>query len=416
MQNWSLDNHPVLNKFRSLLKTINAKPDCYYYLFLTPPYAYPTEKDFDPLMYLFFSTKDSPSILHQYSSDTKLALKLEGNKIKSFQRFNSKFEINLLLSTPCTCGLNECPHEFSYMLEEMDDDLYRHFDPPPLMKKIQDSYKDSKLSKQLLSEIQDEKLSAKLDEIERVFFTAEINASNRSQFVNIMSNFISEVAQIVFNIPMIKCLPVATKKELNFLVFNAISGERHYQLLSAYNTAFAKENFTAQENTRNNYDNQLSEGNTKLKKEEMEEAVKHLRNVLHLPSPAEMIDCITKFFDLVVAALPGVEVAADDILPAICFAMTKDVGFGSHVVSFFNYLTDIWPAVGLDEKVTYILITCSIAASHLSTKHDTPPPSPNSSNIASPTDAVPNSNRPPVVDHKQTEETINLIEDLLNFM
>ena len=230
-----------------------------------------------------------------------------------------------------------------------------------------------------------------------------------------MTNFINEVAQIVFSIPSIKSLPVATKRELNFLVFNAISAERHYQLLSAYNTAFAKENYTAQENTRNNADN--SDGNsTKLKAEEMEEAVKFLHNVLHLPSPAEMIECIIKFFDHVVAALPGVEVAADDILPAICYAMTKDVGFGSHVVSFFNYLTDIWPTVGLDEKVTYILITCSIAASHLSTKHSTPPPSHRPVPLVSPNDNIVNPNAPPVVDRQQTEDTINMLEDLLNFM
>lgn len=404
MQNWSLDNHPILNKFRSLLQTIKIESDCYYYLFLTPPYANP--KEFDPLMYLFYSTKSDPTILHQYPNP-KVTLELEENKIRKGKGFNSNSEIYLLLSTPCTCGLNECSHEFSYMLEEMDDDLYNHFPQPTIMKEIHDAYKDSKLSKELLSEkIQNEKLSSKLEEIERVFFTAQINQSNREEFVGIMSKFITEVAQIVFSIPEIKSLPIATKKELNFLVFNAISAGRHYQLLSAYNSAFAKENFIAQENTRNNADG-LDVNSTKLKEEEMEEAVKHLRNVLHLPSPAEMIECITKFFDHVVAALPGVEVAADDILPAICFAMTKDVGFGSHVVSFFNYLTDIWPTSGLDEKTTYVLITCSIAASHLSTKRSAPPPQ-----AASPT----NANKMPVVDSKQTEDTINLLEDLLNFM
>lgn len=411
MQNWSLDNHPILNKFRSILKTIKIDPDFYYYLFLTPPYASP--KDFDPLMYLYYSHKDSPTILHQYSPNPKATLKLEGNKIQSHKGFNCNFEINLLLSTPCTCGLNECSYEFSYMLEEMDDDLYHHYPEPTIMKEIHDSYKDSKLSKGLLSEkLQNEQLSKKLEEIENVFFTAQINPNNREEFVGTLTKFINEVAQIVFSIPEIKTLPVATKKELNFLVFNAISAERHYQLLSAYNAAFAKENFIAQENTRNNTDN-LDINSTRLKEEEMEEAVKFLRNVLHLPSPAEMIECITKFFDHVVAALAGVEVAADDILPAICFAMTKDVGFGSHVVSFFNYLTDIWPTVGLDEKVTYILITCSIAASHLSTKR-TPQQSPQISQVS------PNGNaslKPaPVVDHKQTEDTINLLEDLLNFM
>ena len=167
MQNWSLDSHPVLNKFRSLIKTIKIKPDCYYYLFLTPPYAYPTDKDFDPLMYLYYSTKNSPTILHQYLPKQKATLKLEENQIQSYQGFNTNFEINLLMSTPCTCGLNESSHEFTYMLEEMDDDIYHPFPKPQLMKDIHDSFKDSKLSKQLLTDkIQNEKLSAKLNEIE----------------------------------------------------------------------------------------------------------------------------------------------------------------------------------------------------------------------------------------------------------
>jgi hypothetical protein len=102
-----------------------------------------------------------------------------------------------------------------------------------------------------------------------------------------------------------------------------------------------------------------------------------------------------------VAALPGIEVAADDILPAICLAMTRDLGFGSHVVSLFNYLTEIWPSVGMDDRTTYILVTCSIAAQHLATVQSRPePPKPQA--VAQPGMS------------EKTEETIGLLEDLLN--
>lgn len=405
MQNWALDNHPILTKFRTISKTITIDSKNCYYLFLTPPYANPNESDLNPLMYFYYSTPAEPTILHQYDSRQNLTFELEGNTIRSHSGFNTQFSINLLLSQPCTSSSLEGHIDFTYMLEEMDDDIYHHFEVPHLMKKIEDCYRDYKLSKQFLYDLYDQTLTQKLNEIERCFFTAEINETNFSQFVNLQSTYIIDVAQIVFTLPATHILPSAVKRHLNFLIFNAITSAKHYQLLATYNSAYSKENVMAQENTRNSTEDFPVQ---KLKKEELEEAVKNLRNVLNLPSPADMVECIVKFFDLVVAALPGVEVSADDILPAICVAMTRSPNFGSHVVSFFTYLADLWPTTGVDEKITYIIITCSIAASHLSTKirksesetkiPQTPPPQPQEQLGQS------------------TQETIQLLQDLLDLV
>ncbi|OHS98018.1 hypothetical protein TRFO_35660 [Tritrichomonas foetus] len=404
MQNWSLDSHPILNKFRHLADHIKPDPNCYYHLFLTPPYAHPIDKNFDPAMYLYFSKESEENILHQYKNPN-VTFEIHGDQIKSQNGFNCEFTLHILMSNLCT-GINS----FSYTLDELDDDIYRHVPKPANMKKIQEIFKsgkDAKLSRAFLNDINDPELNEALSQIEHCFFTAEINETNRKDFADILKNYISTVSSIVFDLPQFKQLPVATKRELNYLIFNAITEQCHYQLLLSYNSSFTKENLIAQENTRNYTGTSLSNSpsnSPSLKKEEMESAVRHLHGILHLPSPSEMIDCIVKFFDRVVAALPGVEVAADDILPAICFAMTRDVGFGSHVVSFFNYLSDIWPSCGLDDRVTYILVTCSIAASHLSIKQKKPK-QPQPSQVTAPEPM-----------NKQTEETIGLLEDLLSLV
>jgi hypothetical protein len=125
-------------------------------------------------------------------------------------------------------------------------------------------------------------------------------------------------------------LPIGIKRQLNLLIFNAVSSKIHYAMMMAFNSAYEGDNKNAQHASRN------FPVNIKINVAKMEEAVRQLHNILHLPNPVAIIHCLEVFFDAMVAALPGVEVAADDILPAICLAMTRDVGFGSHVVSFFN--------------------------------------------------------------------------------
>jgi hypothetical protein len=86
--------------------------------------------------------------------------------------------------------------------------------------------------------------------------------------------------------------------------------------------------------------------------------------------------------------------------------MTRDVSFGSHVVSFFNYLTEIWPPVGMDERVTYILVTCSIAAQHLASMP---------SNESAPKSTRKVDDAPPRRS-SGADRTVDLLEDLLNII
>jgi hypothetical protein len=116
--------------------------------------------------------------------------------------------------------------------------------------------------------------------------------------------------------------------------------------------------------------------------------------------------CVRKFFDAVVRSLPGQEVAADDILPAICVAMAQDASLGSHVVSFFQYLADLWPSTGLDEQLSYVLVTCSIAATHLSHLKNKPPP------VVEP-EVLPAETEEMAV---QREDTIGMLENLLEML
>ena len=81
-------------------------------------------------------------------------------------------------------------------------------------------------------------------------------------------------------------------------------------------------------------------------------------------SVADGISMITKFFEGVISALPDKNAAADDILPAVCDGISRCRTITSHVVSPFQYLAEIWPQEGLSERITYMLVTCSIAASH----------------------------------------------------
>jgi hypothetical protein len=154
------------------------------------------------------------------------------------------------------------------------------------------------------------------------------------------------LASAIFASKAIVSLPIGVKRQLNMLIFNAVSSKIHYAMTMAFNAAYENDNKNAQHASRN------FPHNIKIDVAKMEQAVRQLHNILHLSNPVAIIHCLEVFFDAMVAALPGVEVAADDILPAICLAMTTDVGFGSHVVSFFNHLTEIWPSSGMDESVT----------------------------------------------------------------
>ena len=391
MQVWSLDTHPILSEFRIVSKNIVPIPDTYFHLFL-PPQAVTSSKK--PEDYFFFANCADPTTLTCFTNHRR-KMKLGENEVVAEVGFPENFKFKILLNSPCSANA------LQFVIYEVENDFYKPAALSPLADLVVRCAKSAQESQHFLSEtLGDASVSDYLKTIDKVVFTLEIDSSNRNQVVDDMREWLSQLSSLVFDIPEVKDLPVGTKRVMNTLIFNAVSAKVHFMLVMAFNNAFQEENKKAQ------YASRFVQANVNIDQEKMEEGVRHLRSILHLKNPMDMINCLVLFFDEIVAALPGVDVAADDILPAICLAMTRDLGFGSHVVSFFNYLTEIWPATGMDERVTYILVTCSIAAQHLATMKENDRAIPVSKSLP----AMPEVHQM----EEKTEETIELLEDLLN--
>jgi hypothetical protein len=294
------------------------------------------------------------------------------------------------MTSPCSSG------DLQFIIYEVENDFYNPAPIPPICDVILRSSEQAQLAQEFLSEgIPDATVKSIWAGLKGTLFQNRIDAKNKDEVLDQVRAKIDNLATAVFASPATASLPMGIRRHLNLLIFNAVSSKVHYAMMMAFNAADENDNKNAQHASRH------FPISIKIDVAKMEEAVKQLHNILHLPNPVAIIRCLEVFFDAMVAALPGVEVAADDILPAICLAMTRDVGFGSHVVSFFNYLTEIWPSSGMDERVTYILVTCSIAAQHLASIKET--------------EIVPE--RPKVAVDGQAnaaDPTIGLLQDLLD--
>ena len=382
MRVWGLETHPLLVEFRGVAADACQLKDAYFHLFLPPPYCR-TERH--ALDYFFFAETADPTTLYCHSN-SKYTVLLRENEVVSGRQFTQEFRCKILATSPCVSNGRQ------FLIYEVDNDFYNIGPVPELSDQVLRCAGSAAEAQRFLKETLDTpKLSEYLEQMDQRFFMVEVDRTNKDEFVQEIGEMMEAVSDIVFEIPEVSELPVGVKRVMNMLIFNAISAKAHYKLIMAFNSAFEADNKRAQHASR------FIQPTITIDETKLEQAVRHLHNILHLKNPVDMIQCLVMFFDDVVAGLPGVDVAADDILPAICVAMTRDLGFGSHVMSFFNYLTGIWPPSGMDERVTYILVTCSIAAQHLATmdveqmgkKEDQPMGTP-------------------------TEATIGMLEDLLN--
>jgi hypothetical protein len=392
-----LEAHPVLGKFRLLIPGLSHSAEKYYHVFLSPPFAMPRNAPQEPLKYVFVATKLSQTQLHQFS-DPSCELTLHPTRIvaaKGSKLSQSVPEMEILFTETCNAS-----DGFSYAIHETITDLYNPLAPPPVLRRIISVYLNGD---QAIKFLQDETSNAPLKKawaaLDRRWRELEITDDKLQDTVDEIKQVCDEIAELVFRIPLVLAMPIAVRTKLNYAVFNAVTTKLHFRLLAAYHHAYDAENRKAQRAVRQSNAGQLI---AKFDPDSLELALNYLKSgVLHMPTTVDAIVCVTKFFDAVVGALktPGNEIAADDLLPAIILAMGQDTGFCSNAFSFFQYLVDIWPQSGLDDRVTYVLATCSIAATHLSRSADRPPPPPAE-------DAE-------VTDEKDTE-TIDLIEDLLS--
>lgn len=400
MQNWSLDDHPTLVHFRKKMDTIPVKSNYFYHLFLTPPYAMPV-KGKTAFDYLFYTIEPDKTTLIS-GNNPSMKLKLEDNKIITLSGFKKKFAIPIILTTYCTSMNGLC-----FNIHEIENDIFDISRPiHPLYLKVLECYDDSDKSKMFIERTFENVpavinlYNAICNAIERM----EITPENRRDLMQRLQVSIEQLAAEIFKCPDTEMLPVAGKQKLNYLVYNALTSKTHFHFIMAYSKEFAQQDIAA----RKNMYSYLSQSKADEKKM-TEAATRYLSRIFSLKSPLAQIERVAQFFEAIVALLPGTEIAADDILPAICSAMICDQSFSTQVVSFFTYLQEIWPSSGFDERLTYILTTCSIAATHLSfppqEKKDYPGSlAPSSSNEFTPQ---------PEARKSSDQDTINMLEDLL---
>lgn len=356
----------------------------------------PTVKT-SPMDYLYYSIYPDKKTLY-CSSSKDFKLLLDNYCLISQTGFKDKFKIPITCTTPCSSMSG-----FSFSIQEIENDLYDlSREIHPIYTKVKECYSNYESSVKFMEKVFEQVPSVRqiYEAIDKAIFKTHITPENREDIMKRLQVSISQLAAEVFKLPDTKMLPVAGKQMLNYLIFNAITSKSHFKFVMAYNQAFAAQDAAAQKYM---YQHIKS---SKVDKSKMQDVALPLHNILHLKSPCDQIVQVANFFNAVVACLPGTEIAADDILPAICYAMTLDLSFASHVVSFFAYLSEIWPSTGLDEKYSYILVTCSIASQHISNPPPEEPvvvtkqPSPTSS-----------------PDPKRTatdQETIAMLEDLIS--
>ncbi|KAH0794454.1 hypothetical protein GPJ56_001479 [Histomonas meleagridis] len=377
--------------FQKIMHSIRKDSNREYHLLLPPPFI--PNLSTNPLDYLFFIQTFEPNILVQYKDNKKTITMKPDNLLISRDGYETPFRVKILNTTHCTSA-----NGLSFAIDELENNLGNPVSFP-FCQRITQIYKDPDESKKFLNtELpKNPKLAKLLEGINNAIFIENVAETNYQDFVQRMLVSIGQLSQVVFEIPITKKLPTCVKTMLNYMIFNAITSKCHYKILLAYNKAMSNENHAAQRNMRYYAINQ--------KTDQLEVAVNLLKNVLHLPSPSDCIQALVRFYNAVVDSLADKEVGADDILPAICCAMAQDISFGSHCVSFLNYLADIWPKSGLYDEITYVLITCSSAATHLA--YYKPPEHP------APAPPQPSATAPPKKDDA-TSKTIEMLEDLLN--
>lgn len=401
MRSWSLDDHPILVNFRKMMSIIPHNDGKFYHLFLPPPYALTQKMAQQPLSFVFFTTPQEPTIYHLYGKPNVI-VERRGESIILTKGFKNKANIRVFMEMPCTSA-----DGLSFTMYELFTDIYNPKDAPPFCKRILEVYQDPDASYTFLDkEIKNYKeLKTLLEGASNYIFVTHLDESNYQDFISRLHVTINKICESVFKLPMCRELPVFVRTKLNYLVFNAITTKCHFQLLKAYHAAYKNQDLIAQKNIRR-YE--------LTKTTDIDAAVNILKNIMNLPTPGDCVYLLSHFFDAVVKSFKGKEVAADDILPAICQAMTHDPGFGSHCVSFLTYLADVWPQTGLDEKASYVLVTCSIAAAHLGTPMDDIPetkPEPQPVQDSQP------KNRPLNKDEEQvTDSTIDMLNDLLDIL
>ena len=382
-----LDSHLIIEGFRKEANSLVNHPGEVYHLIVPPEYNIPPDFS-EPLQYLFAESASEQGILRQYG-EGKYVLEMRDGKLFPREGFDHSESCRLLQATPCTTT-----NGFSFEMHETASNPFMPSPEPPLCDEIQRAFDNPATALEFLrSQIRTNDLKPELENLEKKSRTMEINMKTRDDVVAVMQDAMNRISDIVFEVKPFKYIPTLFKVRTNYLIFYAVTGMFHKQLLAAYHTSMKSENSQAARAMKEPHE---SLGDP----EKLNLAAECLDSLEYMSSVYSGIDMVKKFFDGVLKSLPEKNAAADDILPAVCDGMCR-VSRGQRLASALQYLADVWPPEGLEEKVTYVLTTCAIAASHLAMGR--------------------RERKAPVVEKKpapapvptQDSETIQIIEELL---
>lgn len=381
-----LDAHPLIEAFRLTASEFKNAPNKNYHLLLPPEYNIPGDM-MNPLLYLFYENEEEQGIFIQYGEGT-YQLKIQEEFLFPLKGFDHDMPCEILQTTPCTTT-----NGFSFDMHEITMNPFIPSPIPPLCNEIKEGFNNPSNAINFLKyRIRAPDLPAALSALENTAMKTNIGVNNREEILMLLHDSMDKISDLIFNVKPFHFIPTIFKMRTNYIVFYAVTGLFHSKLLKAYHDSYVKDNIAAQKAV---HDPVNSIGDPA----KLNEAAQYLKNLNFMNSVHYGITMITKFFNCVLESLPDKNAAADDILPAVCDGISRCTQLSSHIASTFQYLAEVWPSEGLDERTTYILVTCSIAASHFASG-------------PSKKVEVPELKAHTIVVQKTTE-TINLLEDLL---
>ena len=393
MKLFELDSHPLIENFRKTAGNLTNEPGVLYHFLLPPEYTIPEEIN-DPILYLFLESSKN-SVWVQYG-DGKLQINCQGNMLVPQSGFSEDFKIEILQTTPCTTT-----NGFSFDMHELPNNPFRPSVPiPPLCDEIKRAFENPNNS---LNFLQNEIVSTELPSVindlkslqENFLSHKNIDLESKEYFVSRMHEIMNRMSDIIFEVKPFHYIPTIYKMRTNFIIFYAVTSRFHKKLLDSYHKMLEKNNNDAKKAIKFEKDSSVGDKDCLIK------AAAHISDLYRMPSVSEGIKMVTEFFEIVLSSLPDKNAAADDILPAVCDGLKFCSGeMSEHIVSTFQYLSDIWSMEGLDEKTTYIIVTCSIASSHFSSTEKNMP-------------SVSKWKRTIAVDKKLEEDSIEMIDKFL---
>ena len=351
---YNFDNHPYLSDIKNIISDFD--PNLNYILIASPQYSFPSY--FIPVQnYIFYSSPDQLPLYVSYTQSNKKIV-IESNEIVLQEGFPSVLRIPILTSSSSTT-----PNNTHIEIIEPDTDIYNPIPHPYICDKITETKDNSELSKTFLYlEFNTPSIRSALESYRsEILLIPFFLPNNLPRTLTQIQNHLEKITSLIFALPYIQVLPIYIKNSLNELIFNALTGPIHNRLLKAYHKKFKKENQIAKISIQNEI---IQNTNIIFDSNIIIEITSKMQQLFTKKTTLDLIHVVFSIFQSVIKGINNKNTTVDDIIPALYIIMGKDAVLSSHIYSLFSYLSDIWPS-GLNDSISYALITFNAAANHL---------------------------------------------------